>query len=174
MDITQFLLGQFGNVRLWEFILGEVRFAFIFLDILLIALFIFTLMKANSVRPKFGDLIHLSGKEVSVLRDPKIVSRWQELMESVAGESSHAYTVAIIDADKLVDAVLKRLGFKGEHIADRIERIASGNLSTVDGLWRAHRVRNEIAHTPGFELNSVDAKQVLGAYEAFLKELGVL
>ena len=174
MDVTQFLVEQFGDVRLWGSVLSEVRFIFILLDILLLGFFIFTLMKALSIRPQFSALIHLSGKEVSVLKDSKVVSRWQELMESVASESPHAYTIAIIEADKLVDNVLKSLGFEGEHIADRIEQLASGNLATIDRLWKAHRVRNEIAHTPGFELTPVDAKQVLAAYEAFLKELGVL
>ncbi|MDP3975076.1 MAG: hypothetical protein Q8P88_02220, partial [Candidatus Jorgensenbacteria bacterium] len=85
-----------------------------------------------------------------------------------------SYVLAIIEADKLVDDALKTSGLQGEHMADRLEKLRVEDYPTLDRLWRAHRVRNELVHTPDFGINEGDAKDVLRVYEKFLKELGAL
>jgi len=66
------------------------------------------------------------------------------------------------------------MGLAGEHMADRLGQIKEAEVRTLDRLWRAHRVRNDLVHSPGFSLSLFDAKRVIDDYEAFLKEVKVL
>ena len=66
------------------------------------------------------------------------------------------------------------MNLPGEHMADRLERLASRYLKSINKLWQAHRIRNDLVHTPGFVLNPVDAKGVLENYQDFLKEIGII
>ena len=79
--------------------------------------------------------------------------------------------LAIIDADGLVDDVLKQMGLPGEHFADRLARLTPEELKTFDKVWTAHRVRNDLVHTPGFALGLDEARRVMKSYEAFLIEI---
>jgi len=49
-----------------------------------------------------------------------------------------------------------------------------GHYSTLDKLWEAHRVRNNLVHTPDFNIPQAKAEEVVGDYEAFLKEVKAL
>jgi hypothetical protein len=41
----------------------------------------------------------------------------------------------------------------------------------IDKVFDAHRLRNELAHTPGYSMTSVQAEKALFAFRDFLKEL---
>jgi hypothetical protein len=54
---------------------------------------------------------------------------------------------AVMEADKLVDHILKLKGYAGESFADRLraaEKFIDRN--TYESLWYAHKIRNQIAH----------------------------
>jgi len=108
------------------------------------------------------------------LKDEKIKKKWAAVVAKANTSPPNSYIVAIIEADKIMDEVLQRLGLKGMHTADRLEALASWDLKSVDKLWRVHKIRNELVHTPDFNLSYQDAKEVLGGYESFFKEIGVL
>ena len=59
-------------------------------------------------------------------------------------------------------------------MADRLEQLDLTQINTLDNIWRAHRLRNQLVHTPGYSVNQVDAQRFLKYYEDFLKEIGVL
>jgi len=60
-----------------------------------------------------------------------------------------------------VDDILKRMGLPGEHMADRLERIDTGDVKTLDALWAAHRARNNLVHSPGYVMNERDARRYM-------------
>jgi len=73
-----------------------------------------------------------------------------------------------------VDAVLKDYGFPGEHLADRLMSFTPEDMKSLNRLWDAHRVRNDIVHRPGAGISVGEGKKAIESYEAFLKELEVL
>ena len=100
--------------------------------------------------------------------------RWDEMMSRLEGGSDSDYALAIIEADNIVDDILKRIGFQGESVAERISRLDPAQFPAVVMLREAHRVRNNIAHTPGFKISRSEAERVLGKYKKVLEELEVL
>jgi hypothetical protein len=62
----------------------------------------------------------------------------------------------------------------GEHLADRLSNLDQDDIKSMNRVWRAHRLRNDLVHTPGFAVSPSDAQQAMDDYEAFLKEMEVI
>ena len=172
MDILSTIIQVLEHIN-WLSLFHFFRSVFLCLDVLLLAGLVFSTMKSLEWRPKFV-WNALAGGENLVKKDPVIEGRWRAVLQKAALNPPQSYTLAIIEADKVPDEALKHVGLQGEHMADRLEKLNGGDMRTLEGLWRVHRLRNELVHAPDFDISEVDAKDVLAVYEKFLKELGVL
>ena len=103
-----------------------------------------------------------------------IQSRWEEIIRHMASEREAEWKFAIIEADKLVDDILKTSGYLGDTMGDRLMNIEKGQLLSLEGLWAAHKVRNKLAHDVNYFLRYAEARQVMKLYESALRELGVV
>ena len=84
-------------------------------------------------------------------------------------ENESAWKVAIIEADNLIDDLIRRMGYKGENLSARLEGINPGQIENIDELRKAHEMRNRIIHEEGFKLDKKTAEETLGYYENFLR-----
>jgi hypothetical protein len=102
-------------------------------------------------------------------------ARWDTIM-ATASTGASGLKSAINDADKLFDFVMQQLGFSGHTMGDRLKsgRSRFANYSTYDAVWRAHKLRNSLAHDFGFDLVVSQAKEALADFERGLRELGAL
>jgi hypothetical protein len=55
-----------------------------------------------------------------------------------------------------------------------LKNIKSEQLSNLDQVWQAHRLRNQIVHEPAFKIKRDLAEKALTIYEETLKNLGLL
>jgi hypothetical protein len=102
----------------------------------------------------------------------EVAGRWNTiLLTSETGASG--LKSSINEADKLLDHVMKLSGFGGETMADRL-RQAERRLSHKNDVWRAHKLRNSLAHDVGFDLVQSQAKEALRDFERALKDLGAI
>jgi hypothetical protein len=173
MELFKSAMGWLLSIN-WEGIFKTIRSIFIFLDIVLVAGLVFVFLKALEYRPKF--YLHPERKlKKKGIKNQEIAKRWQVLKEKAASNPPQSFVWAIVEADKFVDKVLiNELGLSGEHMADRLERLSSWDLKSLDNLWRAHKIRNELVHQPDYDINPRDAEEVLKLYEDFLKELEII
>ena len=124
---------------------------------------IFTLVERG-----IGRLLDLLFKknQFEVFPEGELKARWEEIemMEP---------KMAIIEADKLVDTVLKRAGVKGETMADRLRRAERlVDRSSYQAIWDAHKVRNQLVHEYDHGFNENQANEVLWKMKKFLVALG--
>lgn len=162
----------------WEGFYSSARAVLTILDVILFIGFIYALKKALEYRP---DLVASFKRPKGEARETRTTfnveeyaKHWEEIQKKALSSPPHSLTLAIVAADNLVGDALLDLGLEGEHIADRLEKLSPRDVSTLDNLWRAHRIRNDLVHTTGFEIKEKEAKEILGVYESFLKELGAL
>lgn len=97
--------------------------------------------------------------------------RWNELLTRV--KSTEGMVLSVIDADKLLDEALKKRGFKGKTMGERLVA-AQRNLSNNDGVWYAHKLRNRLVHEPDVRLRKNEAKNALEGIKQALRDLGAL
>lgn len=100
---------------------------------------------------------------------------WLKIEEQVSFGKPSNYRSAVIDADKLVDFVLRKIYPADEAMGERLKnaKVKFVNYYEIyDGLWFAHKVRNEIVHNVNFELPSVEVRSILDKFKAGLERLG--
>ena len=83
------------------------------------------------------------------------------------------YMTTIIDADKLLDKAMVEMGVPGKTMGDRLKK-AGGKFSNLNSVWRAHKLRNAIAHESDIEVSYKQANSALMIYKQALKDLGAI
>ncbi|MBX4189962.1 hypothetical protein KW791_01560 [Candidatus Parcubacteria bacterium] len=128
-------------------------------------------MKLEAMRKKAQPQPQI-GVEALPQTGPK-ESKWQDIMRHVESITEAEWKFAVIEADQLVDEVLKSR-FPGDTMGERMMNIDKTSLLSIDGLWEAHKVRNRLAHDSNYFLRHAEAFRAIKLYEATLKELGVI
>jgi hypothetical protein len=113
-----------------------------------------------------------TAKGVSYLDRSAVTLRWQTIL-AVSESGPAGLKTSVSDADKLFDHVLQQQSFRGSTMAERLKQ-AQTRLSDRDGVWRAHKLRNSLAHDITFDLVPSQAKGALRDFERGLKDLGAL
>jgi hypothetical protein len=99
--------------------------------------------------------------------------RWKAIEAQAASQNPSDWKLAIIDADSLIDEILKRAGYAGKGIGERLKQIEPSDLDHLAELWEAHKLRNRIAHEAE-TLERRDAERAIENYRLVLKELRFL
>lgn len=79
--------------------------------------------------------------------------------------------LAIMEADKLLDHVLRKKGYIGP-LGEKL-RMAAALFHDVNIVWNAHKVRNKLAHELEFRISEDEARRVLTQFRAALRDLGI-
>ncbi len=103
----------------------------------------------------------------------QIQKRWQEIEVLINKDSEAMWRVAIIDADKLLDFVLKGKVFPGETMGQRL-KVACYKYPKLRQVWGAHKLRNNIVHEAHVKLSQGQAKKAIRSFHAALSELKAL
>jgi hypothetical protein len=97
--------------------------------------------------------------------------RWEEILSRV--KTPEGMVLAVIDGDKLLDEALRKYGFKGKTMGERLVA-AQRLLSDNDAVWYAHKLRNRLVHEPTVRLKKREAQNALAGFKRGLKDLGAL
>jgi hypothetical protein len=161
-------------------IYGIARAIVMLLDLILVGVTIYALNKLWKYRPKFvydprkwQRYLKTKKKKVE-LNTPIVSSAWSKVQGKVKESTPDSMRLAVIEADGILDEVLKRMGLGGETLADRLGNLKPGQYSSLDRVWDAHRLRNNLVHTPDFQVSIAKAEEAIVAYESFLKEAKAL
>ncbi|MBI2062079.1 MAG: hypothetical protein HYT64_00045 [Candidatus Yanofskybacteria bacterium] len=163
-QILDYLPG-FGTDENW----GLIKLALTAVSILLGVLVVIVIVKTNRL---VGTKINL----VKELLPPQpatsgLNARWDEIEKHINSTREAEWKFAVIEADKLVDELLKGAGFPGDTMGDRLMNIQPSQLTTLQNLWEAHKIRNRLVHDVNYFLRYTEAKRAVGLYEKTLKEL---
>jgi len=99
---------------------------------------------------------------------------WESILQKFNSDEEGFWKLAVIEADKLVDAVIKAHKFQGETMAERMKQISESHLSSIDDLWKVHRLRNHLVHTPEFHINKAQSIKAMQMYQQILKDFKAL
>jgi hypothetical protein len=79
-----------------------------------------------------------------------------------------------MEADSLLDDILKSMGITGETLGEKLEKIADATLPNISQIIEVRKVRNNIVHDPGYKLTLDEARSAIEAYEKSLSDLQAL
>lgn len=101
----------------------------------------------------------------------KIEKLWAKTVARLNTGVESEYKLAIIEADSLMDDVLKRMGFGGETLGERLGKLTTATIPNIEDLKTCHQLRNNIIHDPDYKLNLDDTKKTLASYEKAFRDL---
>jgi len=113
-----------------------------------------------------SDLLEKMKEEVS--------TKWQSVLKKIEGADENSWKMAVVEADSVFDDLLKKMGYEGEDMADRLKQISPAEIPNLSEIWQAHKIRNRIVHEPDFRLTKFQAEQMVGVYYRLLKDLDVV
>jgi hypothetical protein len=98
-------------------------------------------------------------------------TRWEHVRELASGTSESDWRLAILEADILLNDLLVDQGYRGESIGERLRDANPLQFRTLDLAWKAHKVRNDIAHAGSeYHLSQRDADATLDLYRRVFEE----
>ena len=135
-------------------------------------------MSAELLITVVGAALAIMGVITFIVRRPKkeldtthFQRKWKELQKQCA--KAETWSLAVIQADSLLDEALKKKRFKGKTMGERLVS-AQRSLTNNDGVWFGHKLRNQLVHQTDVALREKDIKHALIGIGQALKDLGAL
>ena len=105
------------------------------------------------------------------IKTEQCTNRWQVLQKHCADKKT--WYLAVTDADRLLDDVLKRRHYKGKTTGERLVS-AQHDFTNNESLWFGHKLYNRIQDDGTTKLSKQDTLEALGGFRQALKDLGAL
>ncbi len=115
----------------------------------------------------------LNGKRGYIFNKEDYQVRFLSIENKLKRDNPLSFTVAIIEGDKLLDKAMMEMGTPGKNMGERLKRVG-GKFSNLNAVWRAHKLRNTIAHETDFEITYKQALSAMAIYKQALKDLGAI
>ncbi len=164
--MNEIINGLFLAIQLFSGIVSWIMFVFI----------IYFAIKTDFWTKKIYNVFYAFRRPPTVTSALRIdVSKeWDMIQKRLQAQDEANCKLAVIEADKLLDTVLKKLTIPGETMGERLKTVPIGQLPSLDNVWQAHKLRNHLVHTTEFVLTNDKAKKAIEIYHQALKELKVL
>lgn len=146
-------------------------------SVLTIALFIFFRRWLHEVehegwRRRDEEIYEIENREAP---HPAKNAQWEHVLALSNSPLENDWRRAVIEADILLDAMLTSRGYSGNTLGDKLKTANPLQFTTLDLAWRAHKVRNDIAHAgEQFHLTDREAKSAIDNYRRVFDEFGAL
>lgn len=164
------ILTIINNLLLWlQIISGVVSWIMFVLIIYLAVKTEFWQKKIYNVFIGFRKL-----PEVGLDYSLKVTQEWENIVKRLESGDEANHKLAVIEADKLLDTVLKKLTIPGSTMGERLKAIPVSQLPSIENVWKVHKLRNHLVHTSEFVLTDNKAKQAIDIYKQAFIELKVL
>lgn len=111
---------------------------------------------------------------VSVIPKRGLAKKWAEIEKKFKSQSESDLKLAVIEADKILDNLLERMGYHGKTMGERLEQVQPAQFPRLQEVWDAHKIRNNIVHDTDYKLSYGEAERAIKTYEAVLQELEVI
>ncbi|HVZ75806.1 MAG TPA: hypothetical protein VG934_00865 [Candidatus Paceibacterota bacterium] len=98
-------------------------------------------------------------------------AQWDRVFVLAASGNESDWRRAILEADIMLGDMLKSLGYRGDSVGERLRDANPLQFTTLDLAWKAHKVRNDIAHGgEGYHLSQREANATIDLYRRVFEE----
>lgn len=151
-----------------------LRIYFFLLGIVIFAAGAIILVKYHKEWPEVLEEKYAEIKEKKVEAPPDFAMQWQTIRKSMTSNDLHELRVTIIDADTLVEELLRSQGIGGDTMAALIAEATLAGITGTDALLRFHRLRNKIVHESTFTPQIEQLKTILKSLDLILVRWGAV
>lgn len=117
--------------------------------------------------------ILLTGKRGHKFNVEAYQTKFLAIENKLNKENPATFMTTIINADKLLDKAMTEMGLAGKTMGEKLKR-SGDRFSDINAVWRAHKLRNALAHEDDLEISYKQAQNALAIYKQALKDLGAI
>lgn len=153
----------------WKWVAGILSVLFVFW-------IINNLREANKIAEVEKEVYTPSPGALVGVPEGKKNPQWEKVLEHANSSNDSDWRLAILEADVMLEEVLRDKGYVGESIGDMLKSAEGGDgFLTLGQAWDAHKVRNRIAHDgQSFKLNEREKDRVIALFESVFREFDVI
>lgn len=151
-------------------ILGIARIFFIIVSVAMAALAVLFAFKSNWLEHSYWE----DTTEFMTFRPhgvKKMLKVWNKIKARLDTGLESEYKLAVMEGDSVLDDILRKMGYKGESLGERLEKLTPATLPNLEDIKEGHKMRTNILHNPDQGLSLDEAKKTLFAYEKALESL---
>lgn len=104
----------------------------------------------------------------------KFTKSWQKIAKKLKSGDESEYKLAIIEADEILNNILEKVGYSGETLEEKIDKVSLVVISNKEEILGAHKIRNSIVFNPNYRVEFEEAERILEIYRKALSDLGIL
>ncbi|OGZ62331.1 MAG: hypothetical protein A2639_00790 [Candidatus Staskawiczbacteria bacterium RIFCSPHIGHO2_01_FULL_34_27] len=149
-----------------------IKILFIIFIILFLYFVIYFYVKSSYIRYHYmqnlSELVSGQAQGSSQLN-----SRLKDLIDKAESINEKDLKYTIIQADDLLQDILKQRGYKGDDFNELINQAEGSVLENKDEIIRDHEIRNEIVYNLDYKLNVQEAKKILIDYDNAIRNLSI-
>jgi hypothetical protein len=137
-----------------------LKIVFIVISIVFLGLIIYFSLKTTYLELLFIEDMQnsLSWKDYG---QSKVLKKWKRIKKRLKKDNHLEHKLALIEAAKLLEDILKKMGENEISLADKLREL------------EIHNIYQEIAEDTDYKLSRAEAEKVIGILEKSLKELEV-
>ena len=167
-SIVQFFLNP--EISGWLLL---IKVLFLFIDLFIISFIVFALLKTSWLNKLlFYDVQEfLTYKHYGLSKTRK---KWKEIERYFKKGTEPEMKLAIVEADSLLDNILRVMSYGGKDLGSRLEGINTNILENLDDIKKYHKIYSNIVHDPTYRLDFRTAEDALKAYRDALVNLDAL
>jgi len=134
------------------------KIIFIVISVIFLAFIIYFSLRTTYLRLLFIEDMEnsLSWKDYG---QSKVLKKWKKIKKRLKKNNYLEYKLALIEAAKLLEDILKKMGENEISLADKLREL------------EIHNIYKEIAEDPDYKLTETEAEEVIEILEKSLKEL---
>lgn len=104
----------------------------------------------------------------------RILKIWKKILKLAQQEEEASRKLALLLADELLEETLKRTGWPGKNLEEKLSQINPAQLHYLEKIKTAHAFIQQFIQQPDLPLPPETSWEVLNIYEKIFKDLGVL
>ncbi len=195
MDNVHFLNLEYFFLRIYELVtgipvdyetvpmglvytLGQLALLGLVIAVILLAFLVYIAIKLTIVEHEGFHHKAAADLHASSIEEAEVASknpRWDLVMTLASSGNESDWRRAILEADVMLASLLVEKGYRGDTVGEQLKDVNPLQFNTLDLAWKAHKMRNAIAHLgEAFPLSQRDTQTTIDQYARVFEEFGII
>lgn len=105
---------------------------------------------------------------------PHSLRVWSIILKRLASREDGQFKLAVIEADRFFDHILKKIGYSRFKPEERFLKISASQFSDTKSILEAHKIANQLLNEPGAQITHDAAEKIINIYKKALEEIGLV
>ena len=166
LKFREWMINFFGPALPWFWVISIVISGLLFWGI------VYMIINTGFAKKKIEFYMNKTG--VGDVGKRRHLTAWHKIVQRAKQPDETEWKMAILEADKLLDDVLRSSGYNQATVDARFEALTPESLANHEQVMEAHKIRDRVSKDPEFKITHVQAIEVLKIYKKALQEFGLI